>query len=410
MNLTHAPLPQTIQRIGNSSKKPAINKESRGQRLDPFELMFFPANYDPSPLHSQHRQSSDEYNRKQNYINKIKKMSNADKRKHRAERDLRYLHKNAEQPSHEHEKVEEFDEESKLFCVHHLIGKCNKTTCKRVHQMREPRLFGVCKFFLTKSCSKGESCEFMHSEFPCRYYYTDLEHPKNTNEDVCQFNHGGPLNKKMNRYFRKHIEFWVKDITSTTPDEFEKKLNDFLERFDLKQIKLEEEHNHDKKKTIVAPRHSDKFTLERCLDRNQFEVLGRNGFDSIEKINNASVDDLLKCGLKMDQIYLITVNTCDGTRSPAQETIESDDELLDFGNSLEIDSDTHMRKETQQATMGKDPHENRPGLDEQSESDVTEFQSDCDSFPDFSEDFEISDDSDTDNLVINENESDNEDI
>lgn len=339
-------------------------------------------------------------------------MSNADKRKYRAERDLRYLHKNAEHPSHE-QRVEEFDEESNLFCVHHLTGKCNKTTCKRIHQMREPRLFGVCRFFLTKSCKKGELCEFMHSEFPCRYYYLDLEHPKSSNEDECLFNHGGPLNKEMNRYFKKHIEFWVKDITSAKPDEFEKKLYDFIERYDLKQIKLEEEHKHDKKKTISIPRYSDKFTWENCLDGNQTALLEKYGIDSIDKINSASLDLLLKCGLKMDQIYEITVNTCNEMRSPAQETAESDDEILDFGNSLEIDSDTRLvnvTNEIQQAAMGKDSFENKPSFDEQSESDQTELQSECDSIQDILKDFEMSDDSDSDNLVINENENDNEEI
>lgn len=374
--------------------------------------MFFPPNYDTLPLRSQYI-GADDINRQQNYLNKIKKMSNADTRKYRAERDLRYLHKNAEQPSHE-QKVEEFDEESNLFCVHHLTGKCHKITCKRVHQMREPRLFGVCKFFLTKSCMKGESCEFMHSEFPCRYYYLDLEHPKCSNEIECQFNHGGPLNKEMNRYFKKHIEFWVKDITLAKPDEFEMKLDDFIERFDLKQIKLEEEHKHDKNETIIIPKHSDKFKWESCLDGNQLKILESNGIDSIEKINSTSVDELLKCGLKMDQIYKITVNTCDRSRSPAHETIESDDEILDFGNSSEIVPDNHLAKvadETQQTTMGKDLYEIDPGLDEHSENDVTEPQSECDSSIDFLDDFELSDDSDTDNnLVINENEKDNEEI
>lgn len=407
-------LPQANQRIGNYPKKPDINKEPSHHRLAPFELMFFPSNYDPSPSCSQHL-FDDDYNRKQNYLNKIKTMSNIDKRKHRAERDLRYLHKNAEQPSHE-QIIEEYDEESHLFCVHHLTGRCNKTSCKRIHQLREPRLFGVCKYFLSKSCTKGESCKFMHSEFPCRFYYLDLEHPKKSNKDECPFNHGGPLNKEMNLYFKKHIEHWVKDITSANPDDFEKKLNEFIERFDLKQIKLEEDHNHDKTKTIKVPRHSDKFTWESCLVGNQSELLAGHGIDSFEKINNASVELLLKCGLKIDQIYKITVNTCDGTRSPAQETSESDDEIFDFGSSSEVDSDTHLGKvtnETQQAAMGKDSYKNEPGLDEQSENDVIESQSECESFPDiFSEDFDDddSDDSDPDNLVINETESDNEEI
>lgn len=335
-------------------------------------------------------------------------MSNKDKRNYRAVRDLRYLHKNPK--PHEH-KLEDVNEESNLFCVHHLIGKCDKTACERVHQMREPRLFGVCKFFLTKSCVKGDSCEFMHSEFPCRYYYLDIDHPKGSNEDECQFSHGGPLNKEMKRYFKKQIEFWVKSKKSAKPDQFETEFERFIEMFDLKQFKLKEEYENKKRETIMIPRHSDRFTWENCLDGNQLELLKKNGIDSIQKINNSPVDLLLNCGLKMDQIYKITVSTCGGTRSAAQETIESDE--LDFENSSAIHSDTHLGKmtnETPQGAMEKDSYENMPGFDEQSESDATELQSECSSFQDVLEDFEMSDDSDTDNLVINENENDNEEI
>lgn len=282
-------------------------------KLTASELLFFPKQYDPTPQRQPFTFSND-LSRKTNYLEKIKGKSFGEQRQFRAKRDARYLHKKANSSNETSES-----EEEKAFCFDHLVNRCNKQ-CGRWHQMRHPRLFGVCKYYLSGVCMHGDLCEFMHEDFPCRYYYLDLEHPKVMNKDECRFKHGGPLPKFLCRYFKKQIEIWVKEFTKNKPEQFDSVLANFMHSFEAKQSKLAQEYKLKDTETPLMASTNDRFSLENTLSIEQMKALAQRNITTAAQINQTPVDDLLEYGLTMDQILKITTNTCKDSFQAKMET------------------------------------------------------------------------------------------
>lgn len=394
-----------LTKVGQA-KNPAFTNTFQ-PNLDAFDLLFYAKHYDPSPIHHGPVSAAESF-RKKNYLEKIKKMSHTDKRKYRADRDLRYLHKNSATET-SIEMNGESDDESNLFCVHHLTGRCNQATCNRMHQMRIPRVFGVCKFYLTNTCTKGNSCHFMHSEFPCRYFYLDMNHPKVNDEQVCRFDHGGPLNEELTRYFKKHLEFWAKSVTKNKPEQFESTLNDFIGKYEAKQLKLEQKYKTNKIDAIITQNDTNDLTPESILTKKQFERLAEHGVSSLPDINKVSVETLTDCGLTIDQIYRLTVSTNDEfnemesqhvepiafaeTKHPISETIDMKNDSRGFTNEDSNGTNEEFPEETHQENA----------IDNGAVSKINDSASNCDKYKDLLGDLEMSDDSDDEiNLVINE--------
>lgn len=283
-------------------------------RLSANELLFFPKQ---NKLRSfrQEKASPEDLNRKRNYLQKIKGKSFKEKRELRGKFDARYLHKNANNSSEMSSTTQTPDE--KEFCLDHLTGRCNNK-CGRWHQMRHLRLFGVCKFYIAGRCANGDSCVFMHEEFPCRFYHLDLKHPTSKDGSDCRFKHGGPLSEHLCRYFRRQIEIWTKKITANKPEQFEDKLADLLHRFDSKQSKLQQELRIDNigcssmdSNSNGAPLDgSERFSIESILSTKEINKLKEMHIMTVAQINRSPVEQLLECGLTMDQIYEITTRTC----------------------------------------------------------------------------------------------------
>lgn len=266
-------------------------------KLSATELLFFPKSYDPRPLSStiDHNDSV----RRKNYIEKIKSMPFEEKRINRAKRDARYLHKNADKSNE--------TEQEPVFCYNQLTGRCNdEKECGRLHQLRKPIFFGVCKYYISGLCANGSLCSYMHEDFPCRYFYTDTEHPKSHDANNCRFNHGGRLSEHLVRYFKKQMEFWVKKITKTTPEKFDTIFTDLINKFDAKQEALEQSHCVEREKKSTTIKNDEGFDLKKILRSKQIKALTDDGITTVEQISQTSVDYLLDYGLNMDQIYKIT--------------------------------------------------------------------------------------------------------
>lgn len=273
-------------------------------KLTANELLFFPKQYDPTPLRQPFTLPNDLF-RKTNYLEQIKGKMPEEQRQLRAKRDARYLHKNANN-SNEMAEIEG----EKAFCFDHLVNRCKSKECGRWHQMRHPRLFGVCKFYLSGVCKHGDLCDYMHEDFPCRYYYLDLEHPRQLNKDECRFKHGGPLPKFLCRYFLKQIEAWVKEFTKNQPDQFDSYLANFMHSFDVKQSRLVQEYELKDTETPSMTSADDGFSLQSILSIEQIKALSQRNITTTAQINQTPIDDLLGYGLTMDQIFEITTNTC----------------------------------------------------------------------------------------------------
>ncbi|XP_020717340.1 protein suppressor of sable isoform X2 [Ceratitis capitata] len=74
---------------------------------------------------------------------------------------------------------------------------------------QEPRKLELCKFYLMECCAKKDKCSYMHSDFPCKYYYLGMECP---NIETCKFMHEAPLSEQLRNILLKHLETAPKEI------------------------------------------------------------------------------------------------------------------------------------------------------------------------------------------------------
>lgn len=78
------------------------------------------------------------------------------------------------------------------------------------------RKMELCKFYLMECCAKRDKCLYMHSDFPCKYYYLGLQcNLKEKNQ--CKFSHGKPLLDTTRAILLKHLETAPKEILGDFP-------------------------------------------------------------------------------------------------------------------------------------------------------------------------------------------------
>lgn len=77
-----------------------------------------------------------------------------------------------------------------------------------------PRKMELCKFYLMDCCAKREKCLYMHSDFPCKYYYLGL---KCKEKEKCLFSHGEPLSDELRAILMKHLETAPQEILGDFP-------------------------------------------------------------------------------------------------------------------------------------------------------------------------------------------------
>lgn len=311
-------------------KNPSNKLQNVEFKLTANELLFIPKQYDPTPLRQTTTKNPNDLVRNRKYMEKIKDNGPNEHRQLRAKQDTRYLH----HKSNELSLLKTNDE--RLFCVDHLNGRCKADACDKYHQLRNPRLFGVCKYYLGGSCRDGDSCPYMHEEFPCRYYYLNIPHPKAMGMNECRFKHGGPLTPQLCRYFKKQLEEWVKKIAVTQSQQFDSTLMNYTDKFDEKQIQLEQEYGvkDSRVPSMSTSTSNEQFSFEHTLSVSQIKALAERNVTNVVQINQIPVDELIdRCGLTIDRIYKITINTCNESN---QTLIDQDVTPMDILSNNEL--------------------------------------------------------------------------
>ncbi|XP_055849142.1 uncharacterized protein LOC129914102 [Episyrphus balteatus] len=77
-----------------------------------------------------------------------------------------------------------------------------RSQSRQENQVKHPQ---VCKFYLQNCCVKKYKCEYMHSEFPCKFYYMGLKCSDEASDTGCKLAHGGPLSAEMLSNLTRHI-------------------------------------------------------------------------------------------------------------------------------------------------------------------------------------------------------------
>ncbi|XP_058455505.1 uncharacterized protein LOC131432925 [Malaya genurostris] len=60
----------------------------------------------------------------------------------------------------------------------------------------------LCRYYYLDKCTKEQNCKYMHSEFPCKYYYFGLECHDGAS---CKLRHGSALEKSMQDALWEHV-------------------------------------------------------------------------------------------------------------------------------------------------------------------------------------------------------------
>lgn len=92
--------------------------------------------------------------------------------------------------------------------------KRDESDDEKHHRSNGPRKMELCKFYLMDCCAKREKCLYMHSDFPCKYYYLGL---KCKEQDKCLFSHGNPLTDELRVILLKHLETAPQEILGDFP-------------------------------------------------------------------------------------------------------------------------------------------------------------------------------------------------
>lgn len=289
--------------------------------MDPLERLFF----SPSStieLSKVNNEFDSEFSaQRTKYTAKLATKSNEEARLHRRELDLR-------QP--EYKKAKLGEESKDQPCLHHVGGYCNHKPCLYAHQMRLPKTMNVCKFYLTESCTKGNACNFMHGEFPCKYFYLGIPHPKNVNEASCRFHHGDVLNANVRQALLRSIEFWIREKHGNSLEKFEqeysemcKRLNDQETVLKERNIPLDQAKDDSKNDAVNDDANND---LQQILTKNQCKRLADNELTSIEQMKDLPMSTLEEYGLSINQIYEIKMKIKNSEKPVIQPQTEQQEE------------------------------------------------------------------------------------
>lgn len=117
--------------------------------------------------------------------------------------------------------------EMKGVCLAFLQGQCSKgpNECQFSHEAMPQMKLEVCKFYVMDRCMKGESCTYMHEEFPCKFYHSGLQCQNGEN---CKFAHGVPLSDGLKRLLLKHIETAPEKMMAGFPQVNREELTEML--------------------------------------------------------------------------------------------------------------------------------------------------------------------------------------
>lgn len=289
-----------IKRKGQKLQQNSVNtKQPRTQldELDEYEMFFYSRAIDREIIQSisvSSRLSMQNYSPSQR--------TPAQARQVRQNMDKRYKNKK----NSKNEKIEQ------ILCRGHLTDNCHRIDCQQIHQMRLPRRMRVCKFYVGGECKKHGNCVYLHSEFPCKFYYLGYPHPKHpTSDKKCRFSHGGPLSKEMKENFLRYLE---NSLRSKLMEQKEKncdevlhsRMRDIVERINYQQeILLNETQSRQQTEAKSAAVSPSENLLESILSDEQINRLRNDGLKDLAQIKRITKDQWKKYGISVEQMLRI---------------------------------------------------------------------------------------------------------
>lgn len=250
------------------------------------------------------------------------------------------------------------------------------------------RKLELCKFYLMDCCAKRNNCLYMHSDFPCKYYYLGL-HCILKDKNKCKFQHGAPLTDNVRTILLKHLETAPKEILGDFPRISRENACKMLDEtaLDLKaksvifspSIKIDQNSSripslldiHTTKpdnnllsNTLIDANKSlkpkktrwsnnfkdkpiEKKSLEtptiskiKCLTSTQVEQLGNLGMHTFENLNSLTMAQLNELNISVEQIRFLQMSATNIHQPEFQTKFQNIDKKLHASSNL-------IRKDTQ---------------------------------------------------------------
>ncbi|XP_059614226.1 protein suppressor of sable [Phlebotomus argentipes] len=184
-------------------------------------------------------------------------------------------------------------------------------------ESRHQRKLELCKFYLMDCCAKREKCLYMHSDFPCKYYYLGLNC---INRETCKFSHGRPLTNQLRGVLLKHLETAPKEILGDFPrlgrehathmlNATHKKLLAEFEEGTPKQPRKsrwcgDARKKPETKEDVLSLRH-----LTNVLSQEQIDRMATMGIETLDQVQHLTFMQLTELGLSFQQLSEIQLNT-----------------------------------------------------------------------------------------------------
>ncbi|XP_055676798.1 protein suppressor of sable isoform X2 [Lutzomyia longipalpis] len=189
------------------------------------------------------------------------------------------------------------------------------------NESRHQRKMELCKFYLMDCCAKREKCLYMHSDFPCKYYYLGLNC---INRDTCKFSHGRPLTNQLRGILLKHLETAPKEILGDFPrlgrDHAVNMLNITHKKLTAEQEEIDSKNQKPRKsrwcgetrKKQSQPAKEDVLSLKHLtnvLTQDQISRMATMGIETLDQVQHLTFMQLTELGLSFQQLSEIQLNT-----------------------------------------------------------------------------------------------------
>lgn len=151
--------------------------------------------------------------------------------------------------------------------------------------------YDICKYYLKNNCHRQSDCNFMHSDFPCKYFYLGLKCPA---KDNCLYLHGGVLSGFLKKVLVDHIQSAPQSVLGKFNRYGRFKAGKLIDAFN--QRLQSGETNQDLSGEEPAMGKSDNYLslskLEGVLNTEQIQLLADNKIHSLDEISKLTIRQL----------------------------------------------------------------------------------------------------------------------
>lgn len=254
--------------------------------------------------------------------------------------------------------------DSRNECYQNYKGGC-KIACGLTHIFRPPKQLIVCAIYAeTGRCPNERRCRFMHSDYPCKYYYLGVPHPDS--DTKCAYSHGEPLDSEVICGVladAQRSRMLGPDSTyESVKLRFKSRNNELKELYGFSAATRVAKgrpqvparaciatNSTDTQCNPNSPNLAENSMFHSVLTEQQILALAEKGVESLEQLIVLSVAEQRACGLSVQQIFLLHLeagNVNAFKKASSQKDAQNQNTREDTGDQTCVTVNT-LRDETE---------------------------------------------------------------